>query len=56
MNRKRMPKCTSCGGNTERNEKHDAYHCKACDQWSEKVCSDSTCEFCAGRPEKPSEV
>lgn len=56
MNKKRMPQCDWCGGNTERNEKHDAHYCKTCDKWLEEVCGDSTCEFCVGRPKKPSEV
>ncbi len=49
----------TCGHGKEnlmRDEKHDAYFCKACDEWIEKKCSDKTCEFCPTRPDKPSEV
>ena len=34
----------------------DAYYCERCDVWKEDRCSDPDCEFCKGRPEKPSEV
>ncbi len=49
-------KCAKCGGPLERDEKHDAYFCAACDAWGEEKCSDPECEFCAGRPERPSQV
>lgn len=48
--------CAKCGGPLQRDEKHDAYFCAACDSWREKKCSDPECEFCAGRPERPSQV
>lgn len=39
-----------------RSEWFDAYACPACDVWCEDACPDVTCEFCDGRPAKPSEV
>lgn len=32
----------------------DAYYCSECDKWFEGVCGDPDCEFCRGRPERPS--
>lgn len=32
----------------------DAYYCETCDVWIEGACSDPQCEFCSGRPKKPS--
>ncbi len=53
-----FPKITECGFNhySEYNEKHDAYFCKECDVWLEKLCSDKACYFCTHRPEKPSGI
>ena len=31
----------------------DAYCCIECNEWLERTCSDSHCEFCLDRPEKP---
>jgi hypothetical protein len=50
------PRCARCNALCSRNERHDAYFCAACDEWLESVCDDADCEFCAGRPEKPSQV
>ncbi len=48
---------TKCVDDTQHhriyNEEFDAYHCIKCNQWLEKQCSDSNCEFCSKRPEKP---
>lgn len=56
MNKKRTPKCASCGEYTERDEEYDAYRCKPCDQWAEKACGDASCVFCASRPDRPSDT
>jgi len=32
---------------------YDAFFCPYCNVWLESACSDSTCEFCRKRPEKP---
>lgn len=34
----------------------DARFCVHCDVWLESNCGDSGCEFCGGRPSRPSEV
>jgi hypothetical protein len=47
-------KCLVCWEKTEHNEQYDAFFCKKCDEWKEIGCNDPTCEFCPGRPEKPS--
>lgn len=36
-------------------EKFDAYYDDETDEWLESKCDDLTCEYCAARPEKPSE-
>lgn len=43
-----------CGTKKIRNKRYDAYYCPACDIWLEKVCPDQGCDYCPGRPEKPS--
>ena len=50
------PNCQTCGEPGARNEQHDAYACAKCDEWLELMCLDRQCEFCANRPEKPSQV
>lgn len=52
---KHSPHCDEHGLCT-RSAKHDAYYCALCDEWAERQCVCVDCEFCAGRPEKPSEV
>jgi len=54
--KKRIPVCKDCMGDGERNEKYDAYFCKKCDRWLETGCDDKECEFCPGRPNKPSQI
>lgn len=34
-------------------EQWDAYYDETTNEWTESKCSDPTCEYCAGRPEKP---
>ena len=38
------------------NEKYDAYYDADSDEWLEGACSDPDCEFCPGRPERPSQA
>ena len=33
-------------------EQWDAYYDEARNEWTESKCSDPTCEYCAGRPER----
>lgn len=54
--KKRVPDCPNCQIQAVRDEKYDAYFCKACDLWVEPTCSDEFCTFCAHRPKKPSLV
>jgi hypothetical protein len=48
--------CPTCGQPTTRIERVDAYACLACDVWLEDPCNDPTCEFCAKRPGRPSDI
>lgn len=48
--------CKRCKKPGVRNEKHDVYACAECDVWLEEICEDPYCEFCSGRPDKPSEA
>lgn len=48
--------CPGCGGPIYRKAKHDGEYCPECDVWLVGTCSDPECEYCVGRPEKPSEV
>lgn len=48
--------CSICKARTKHNERYDAYYCEACNRWEEKGCEDSTCPYCPGRPNFPSEV
>ena len=41
---------------TEYCEVHDATYDPALDEWLDGTCSDPNCEYCVGRPEKPSLV
>lgn len=37
------------------NERYDAYYDDKKDKWLEGKCSNKNCEFCKGRPDKPSQ-
>jgi len=37
----------------KRSEKYDAYYDDETNEWIEPKCSNSDCEFCADRPDKP---
>ena len=41
---------------TEYCDTHDAYYNAVLDEWLESACGDPTCEYCVGRPERPSLV
>lgn len=43
-----------CGNNLSHDEWHDCYFCEKCDKWKKEKCSDSKCEYCSKRPDKPS--
>lgn len=42
-----------CGSCVEYSDRHDALYCPKCDEWLEKQCNDSECQFCVGRSAKP---
>jgi hypothetical protein len=46
--------CADCGTEKRYDPVHDAIYCELCNKWLEEKCDDSGCEYCAGRPEKPS--
>lgn len=48
-------KCVKCGTPYNYCEVYDAEYCEKCDEWLIEKCGDPTCEFCANRPEKPSD-
>lgn len=51
-----IPQCPRCGEDGVRDVEHDAYYCRGCDEWLEPGCNDIDCEFCVGRPDRPSEA
>ncbi len=54
-----MPKerCHECGSMSRTYVASvDAHACTVCDEWLEKKCGDSSCEFCTKRSESPSEI
>lgn len=53
---KRTPLCPSCGSSGTRIGQFDAYSCGVCNAWLEERCDDTTCSFCADRPNRPSAV
>ena len=50
-----MKLCTHCFEPIKYSTKYDTFYCKECDKWFETTCSDINCEFCAKRPNKPSD-
>ncbi len=48
--------CPKCGGQASFSRQYDAMYCPVCDIWTEKPCSSPYCEFCAQRPERPSQA
>ncbi len=49
-------KCKDCENNIHMSDIYDAKYCLSCDEWKESNCGDSNCEYCAKRPDKPSEA
>lgn len=52
---KKQPSCTECFAELDYHEERDAYFCKKCDEWFEKVCGDPKCYHCYLRADKPSQ-
>ena len=48
--------CPCCGQESDYSRRYDAYYCSHCDLWLEEACTSPCCEFCAGRPERPSQI
>ena len=48
-------KCIDCGAERQYNYEYDTYFCSTCDKWLEEICGDEECEYCWGRPPKPSD-
>jgi len=48
--------CSHCGIRKVYILNYDTYACLNCDLWLEKICGDADCEFCAGRPDRPSDA
>jgi len=47
--------CHYCEHELSYSKEHDAKYCRICDIWVEIECGDPDCNFCIGRPEKPSD-
>jgi hypothetical protein len=47
-------KCKVCERALRYCSYHDSLYCAHCDEWKEPKCSDSDCELCKDREEKPS--
>lgn len=45
--------CPYCDNRKSYSEVYDAMYCEKCNVWLEEACSDSNCEYCSERPEKP---
>ncbi len=56
MNPKRQMDCPQCGTKAIRIDEYDSYACRKCVIWLGNPCSDPECEFCAERPDYPSDV
>ena len=44
-----------CQETKQYSEKYDCFYCATCDKWLEEKCGDEECEYCWGRPPKPSD-
>ncbi|MDS9470433.1 hypothetical protein [Sporosarcina pasteurii] len=47
-------RCAVCLNPLAYHDDYDSHFCPDCDEWREETCSDSSCEYCLERPEKPS--
>lgn len=52
---KHVPKIVhNCTHPRQYSARYDSYYCERCDAWVEARCGDPDCEFCRGRPDRPS--
>lgn len=49
-----MSSYCKCGTEQKYNANYDSYYCELCNKWLEEKCNDPECEYCIGRPDKPS--
>ena len=47
--------CPECLERLSYNDEFDSIYCVPCDEWRDIACEDPTCDYCAERPEKPSD-
>ena len=54
-NRPKPLTCTCCSviNKKKYSEKFDAYYNAKANKWLEEKCSDTECEYCKNRPERP---
>lgn len=45
--------CNMCKSHLVFYDDFDAYFCPKCNNWMESKCTDSECEFCSSRPDRP---
>lgn len=45
--------CPQCEEGARYSMQFDCYYCRACNAWTEPICSDEDCEYCSDRPELP---
>ena len=48
--------CKKCQDACKYDEHYDAHYCESCNLWLEEKCGDEECEYCWGRPPKPSDL
>jgi hypothetical protein len=44
-----------CQETKKYSKEYDCFYCENCNLWLEEKCGDEECEFCWGRPPKPSD-
>ena len=47
--------CNICLDLIAYNDEYDSIYCVTCNEWRDMACGDPTCDYCADRPEKPSD-
>jgi hypothetical protein len=51
-----MSSFCKCGSEKKYNEIYDSIYCELCNKWLEEKCNDEKCEYCAERPDTPSQA
>ena len=47
--------CQVCNSEVQYSVRYDAHYCELCNAWLEEKCTEPDCEYCAARPDKPSQ-